>query len=298
MVQLRFTNNQTSIRVGQPPEVQPRTNPITPAPVYTPAPAPAPATTRVNIKINHHPVHSAGPEPVEPAVNLPGVSIIVCTNRPEFMERVIANYTRQAYLEKELIVVLNNNAMNPDHWHSHTAGYSNIHIFQVDESRSLGECLNTGIDHCAYDYVAKFDDDDYYGPNYLTHQMRAMLDNNADVVGKATWYLYFERSNTLALFCRHPENSFVNYVTGATLLIKKEVFNGIRFSAMTVGEDVDFVAVCKEHGLRIYSTDKADFVGIRRALISSHTWQESDEHILAQCQVVANTDNYIRWANQ
>lgn len=213
------------------------------------------------------------------------------------MDRVLDNYSRQNYQEKELIVILNNNSMNIEHWLNRCSALSNVQIYQQDESRSLGECLNAGIEHCRYDYVAKFDDDDYYGPNYLQRQMQAIVSFQADIVGKSTWYLYFEKSNTLAVFSRHPENSFVNYVTGATLLIKKDVFNTIRFSAMNACEDVDFVANCKEHGFRIYSTDRSDFVGIRRALTSSHTWQEADEHILIQCQVVAHTNNYISWAN-
>jgi|GEM_PF-653949 len=299
MVQIRINSNQTSIKVGQPPQAQPSLN--NSPPVYSQpsrSPTPAPAAPHVNIRINPRPNHAPSPPPlVTTPSNLPGVSILVSTNRPEFMDRVLANYSRQNYQDKELIVILNNNSMSPELWHSHASDYPNISIYQQDENRSLGECLNAGIEHCRYDYVAKFDDDDYYGPNYLLRQMQAMVSVNADIVGKSTWYLYFEKSNTLAVFARHPENSFVNYVTGATLLIKKDVFNSIRFSAMNVGEDVDFVAECKEHGLRIYSTDKADFVGIRRALTSSHTWQEADEHILDQCQVVANTNNYISWAN-
>lgn len=295
MVQIRFSTSATSIKVGQP-------LPATPAYNDPPHAAPAqplfPENGHINIRINPRPQHVPPPAVVEPvAPDAPGVSVLVCTNRPDFMERVLANFSRQNYPNKELVVVLNNNSMQPADWYARTAGYSNIHIMQQDEHRSLGECLNNGIEHCTYDYVAKFDDDDYYGPNYLRRQMQAMLSANADIVGKATWYLYFERSSTLALFSRHPENAFVNYVTGATLLIKKEIFGNIRFSAMNVGEDVDFVAECKEHGLRIYSTDRADFVGIRRALTSSHTWQEADEHILNQCQIVAHTNNYLNWVN-
>lgn len=296
MVQIRFSSSQTSIKVGQPPQPPtPTYNP--PTPVQS-SPVSSPANPHVNVRINPRPQHSPPPTPAEPLPpDLPGVSIVVCTNRPEYMERVLSNFSRQIYPDKELIVVLNNNSMSPEHWHSHTSGYSNIRILQQDESRSLGECLNAGIEYCTYHYVAKFDDDDYYGPNYLRRQMQAMLSSNADIVGKATWYLYFERSSTLALFSRHPENAYVNYVTGATLLINKDIFNSIKFSAMNVGEDVDFVAECKEHGFRIYSTDRSDFVGIRRSLTSSHTWQESDEHILNQCQIIANTDNYFNWAN-
>lgn len=295
MVQIRFSTSPTSIKVGQPLPASPAHNDPPPT---SPPPIIFPENGHINIRINPRPQHAPPPAPIEPvAPDAPGVSVLVCTNRPEFMERVLANFSRQNYSNKELVVVLNKNSMQPADWYARTAGYSNIRILQQDEHRSLGECLNAGIEQCSYDYVAKFDDDDYYGPHYLQRQMQAMLSANADIVGKATWYLYFERSSTLALFSRHPENAFVNYVTGATLLIKKEIFNSIRFSAMNVGEDVDFVAECKEHGFRIYSTDRSDFVGIRRPLTSSHTWQEADEHILNQCQIVAHTDNYLNWAN-
>lgn len=295
MVQLRYSTNQTSIRVGQP--VQSQAPSHHPAPMH-PNPSSAPVNQHVNIRINSRPVNTLSPTTVNhAATSLPGVSIIVCTNRPSFIDRVMANYSRQTYPIKELIVILNNNSMSPEEWWSKSPGGFDIRIFQQDESKSLGECLNFGVEQCSYDYIAKFDDDDYYGPNYLIHQMQAMIAADADLTGKATWYLYFERSNTLAVFIRHPENSYVNYVTGATLLVKKEVFNSIRFSSLNAGEDVDFVAVCKEHGLRIYSTDKADFVGIRRAVTSSHTWQEPDEQILTQCRVVAITDNYVSWVD-
>lgn len=294
MAHIRINNNQTSIRVGQKPPDQAATNRQA---VYSQSTA-DPSNTHINIRINPRPNQTMPQSmPIIQQSDLPGVSVLVCTNRPEFIERVFANYSRQTHPEKELIVILNNNSMRLEQWQSQAAGYSNIQIYQQDENKSLGECLNAGIQYCRYDHVAKFDDDDYYGPNYLQRQMQAMVSFHADIVGKATWYLYFENSTTLAVFSRHPENSFVNYVTGATLLIKKDIFNSVQFSAMNVGEDVDFVAVCKEHGFRIYSTDRSDFVGIRRALTSSHTWQESDDHILAQCQVIAHTKNYISWAN-
>ncbi|NLW90454.1 MAG: glycosyltransferase family 2 protein [Syntrophomonadaceae bacterium] len=294
MVQIRINANQTSIKLGHSPLVHAAAQ----AHISHAEPSPQTQSTHVNIRINPRPNQVSPQSPPEPQpAYLPGISILVCTNRPEYIDRVLGNYSRQNYQEKELIVILNNNLMGIEEWRSRSSGYSNVQIFQLDESLSLGECLNAGIPYCRYNFVAKFDDDDYYGPNYLRRQMQAMLSADADIVGKSTWYLYFEGSHTLAVFSRHPENDFVNYVTGATLLVKKHIFNSIRFSAMNVGEDVDFVAVCKEHGFRIYSTDRADFVGIRRALTSSHTWQESDEHILNQCQVIAHTQNYISWAN-
>ena len=41
-----------------------------------------------------------------------GVSIIVCTNRPQFLDNILQNYYRQRYKVKELIIILNQDSMN------------------------------------------------------------------------------------------------------------------------------------------------------------------------------------------
>jgi len=223
----------------------------------------------------------------------PGISIITVTNRLNYRDRILANYQRQDYHPRELIIVLNNNAMLLEEWQQALEKYSDIKLIQADESWSLGKSLNYGVSKANYDYIAKFDDDDYYASGYLKGQMQALLDNNASVVGKASFYLYFEANRSLAVYNPDQENRFVNYVTGATLLIKKETFEKFTFPERNAGEDVEFLSLCKEKGLPIYSSSKEDFVGIRRGDISTHLWQDSDEVLLSRSHLIAHTSHYL-----
>ncbi|MEN6348813.1 MAG: glycosyltransferase family A protein, partial [Syntrophomonas sp.] len=90
-----------------------------------------------------------------------GISVISCTNRPLFIDKVFENYLRQLYPFKELIIILNNNRMKLDEWEERGKYLSNIRIVQIDENVSLGECYNFAIKLARHNYIAKFDDDDY-----------------------------------------------------------------------------------------------------------------------------------------
>ncbi len=228
----------------------------------------------------------------QPQVNLRGVSIITCTKRPAYLQNILKNYLRQDFSPKELIIIVNNNAINLEQWKRQSAQYQQVRIFRLDEKIGQGACLNYATNQATYGYIAKFDDDDYYAPAYLSNAVAALENSGAGVVGKASWFLYFEGSRTLALFAPGRENSFVDKVTGATMLIRKDIVQRIRFRNLNAGEDVEFCRDCVRNNVRIYSTDRFNFVGIRRLNIGSHTWQDSEARILQDCQVIAHTDDY------
>mgnify|MGYP000979814909 FL=1 len=225
-------------------------------------------------------------------VNLRGVSIITCTKRPAYLQNILNNYLRQDFSPKELIIIINNNAINLEHWRRQAVQYPNVKVLRIDEKIGQGACLNYAANQAVFDYVAKFDDDDYYAPAYLSNAVAALENSGAGVVGKASWFLYFEGSRTLALFAPGRENSFVDKVTGATMLIRKDVVQRIRFRNLNAGEDVQFCRDCVNNNIRIYSTDRYNFVGIRRLNIGSHTWQDSESRILQDCEIISRTDDY------
>lgn len=224
--------------------------------------------------------------------NLRGVSIITCTKRPAYLQNILNNYLRQDFSPKELIIVVNNNAINMENWRRQAVQYPNVKVLRIDEKIGQGACLNYAVNQAIYDYVAKFDDDDYYATAYLSNAIAALENSEAGMVGKASWFLYFEGSRTLALFAPGRENSFVDKVTGATMVIRKDIVQRIRFRNLNAGEDVQFCRDCVNNNIRIYSTDRFNFVGIRRLNIDSHTWQDSEARILQDCQVIARTDDY------
>lgn len=228
----------------------------------------------------------------QPRQKLRGVSIITCSKRPTYLQNILNNYLRQDFSPKELIIIVNNNAINLEHWKRQAAPYPQVKIFRIDDKIKQGACLNYATNQATYDYVAKFDDDDYYAPAYLSNAVAALENSGAGVVGKASWFLYFEGSRTLALFAPGRENSFVEKVTGATMVIRKDIVQRIRFRNLNAGEDVQFCRDCINNNIRIYSTDRFNFVGIRRLNIGSHTWQDSEARILQDCEIIARTDDY------
>ncbi len=210
--------------------------------------------------------------PYVTGITFPGVSVITCTNRPQQMANVLFNYLNQNYVLKELIVVLNKNSINLSHWQIKTAKYSDIRVFQLDEKKSLGECLNFAVTQSRFNYIAKFDDDDYYGCKYLQSSIPAFFYTRADIIGKCSMYVYFNPSKTLVLLTPHNEDCYVESVKGATIIVKKEVFNKLQFSPVTLGEDTDFLTRCARNKLVIYSTSRFNYVNIRGAA-DEHTWQ-------------------------
>ncbi len=64
---------------------------------------------------------------------------------------------------------------------------------------SLGKCLNFAVDKSKYDIIAKFDDDDYYGPKYISDTIKAFESTDAKVVGKTTNFIYFVEKKNFSL---------------------------------------------------------------------------------------------------
>ena len=222
-----------------------------------------------------------------------GVSVVTCTNRSSRMENVIRNYLRQRYQPKELIIILNNNSMNRKEWQLRVGKYSGIKVFQLDERVSLGECYNFAVEHTVFDYVAKFDDDDYYAPNFLTGEMAAFDYTYADIVGKSSRFIYFQDLSILAYHEAYPQFSYVSYVIGATMIVRKEVFRHLRFRDITVGEDTEFQKDCLAAGRKIFSVDKYNYVTIRHHSSDPHTYPLEDCEYLSYCIRCWKTRDFI-----
>lgn len=206
-----------------------------------------------------------------------GVSVITVTNRILSLANIISNYTNQSYKYKELILVINNNSINIESWKSIVAHRDDIRIFKIDENKSLGECLNFGINKSEYPYISKFDDDDYYGPNYLVDAINTFKYTNASIVGKYTVYGCLEDSNELVLRFPGFENRYMDYVAGSTLTFKKDIFDKLKFKHQNKSEDTIFLKEAVSLGYKIYSSDRFNHIIFRRRNLKTHTWQITEK---------------------
>lgn len=206
-----------------------------------------------------------------------GVSVITVTNRKFSLENIISNYINQNYNTKELIIIINNNSINQELWERFVSFRDDIRIYKINENKSLGECLNFGVENSNYQFISKFDDDDYYGPNYLIDAINSFYYTDASIVGKYTVYGYLEDSNQLILRFPGFENRYMDYVAGSTLTFKKEIFEKIRFKHQNKSEDTLFLNEALSQGYRIYSTDRFNHIIFRRRNLKTHTWQISEK---------------------
>lgn len=224
-----------------------------------------------------------------------GVSIITCTNRQGYLNHLIANYKRQNHARKELVIVVNDNKIPLAPYQRIAKKLRNVKVFRVPAHYSLGACLNYAVKRTKYNYIAKFDDDDYYAPHYLKDGLQAFQRTHADVLGKRAHYMYLRGSKTLILRFPQDEHRPVTKLPGATLIFKRDVFNKVKFPDKNVGEDDLFCIRSKRKGYKVYSGGKYHFAAVRRKNSSGHTWIISDQELLAYHKIIPNVKDYKKF---
>ncbi|MBD2868711.1 glycosyltransferase family 2 protein [Paenibacillus arenilitoris] len=226
------------------------------------------------------------------------VTIIACTMRSSFVDNVFANYDRQVWKDKEMIIVLNKDDMSLDEWNQRASQYPNneVKVIQLPQKYHLGKCLNYAIANAKEGIIAKFDDDDYYGPNYLRESVAALKSGKGSIIGKHTSYLYFEEKKALMVFRPGGEHKYVRSVKGGTLVFKKSLWRRVKFPEFKkVGTDSGWTGRCRRRGYKIYSVSKKNYVCVRRKNTGSHTQKKSTKRYMSQCRLVRHTKNYSRF---
>ena len=223
----------------------------------------------------------------------PSVSVVIATCRPNNVKFAIENYRNQVYGEKELLLVLNNAIFDVGSIEVQTKDLHNARILEIDGSVTLGDSLNRGVEEASGDYIAKMDDDDYYGENYLSDMMLAADFSGADILGKGTYFVHMKAGNITALRSVASQHEFTDFVAGATLTGRREVLREIRFPDCTRGEDSSLLAKASKAGCRIYSADAFNMLVVRGTDHQRHTWDIGDSDFLKNCR---NIRSGLEWA--
>lgn len=221
-----------------------------------------------------------------------GVSVVTCTNRAAYIDNLFRNFARQRHVKKELILIVNDDRISLAPYVESAKAWSNVRIYRQPSERSLGACLNFAIRQARYRYVAKFDDDDYYAPYYLTEGLLAFQSSGADVIGKRSHYMYLKGSRTLIHRFPRDEHREVAMLPGATLMMKRNVALRVRFPDVSVGEDDQFCLRSRRLGYVVYSGGKHNFAAVRRKNSAKHTWVISDQTLLKHHKRVPGVRRY------
>ncbi|QUC01386.1 glycosyltransferase [Cellulosimicrobium cellulans] len=225
---------------------------------------------------------------VEDPYRAPSVSVIVPTIRPETIDLVLANAARQVAVDPELVILTHGFELNVPEIRARAEdlGLGAVTVLHADRDVALGEVLNRLVDAASGSVVSKMDDDDFYGPHYLADLMHAYYYSEAEVVGKAAAYIYFESRDATVISYEAHEHRYTDFVRGATLTGARDLFRTTRFGDLRTSEDSEFLARVAQAGGRIYAADRYNFAIHRRSLPGSHTWMVSDEELFASGRFV------------
>ncbi|MDT0165796.1 glycosyltransferase [Actinotalea sp. AC32] len=215
------------------------------------------------------------------------VSALVPTNRPHQLDHVLATVGAQEGLDVELVLLAHGFDVDEADLRARArdAGVGSVTLLRGDAALTLGECLNLLVGAAGGDVLAKMDDDDVYGPRYLSDQVHALGYSGADVVGKQAHYMHLVERDTLLLRFAEKEHRFTDLVMGPTIVARRDVLRDVPFAAVGLGEDTQLLRDVVDRGGRVYSADRFNFVQVRRS-DAAHTWTPSDAELLATGEVV------------
>lgn len=231
------------------------------------------------------------------------ISVVACTKRPGFVMNIIENLLRQTSIKKELVLILNTNKVDQSNIHSLLqAQHIDYQLYQLADDVTLGECLNFGVKQATYDIIAKFDDDDYYSTEYLAESVGTLKEKEADLVGKAAFFIYFKAYQELRLYHGNWCNCWIvqeevkqqttNFLSGGTFVFHKQVMKKIRFPELNQGEDFIFQKRCLENGLKLYASSPFNYAYIRYDASDHHSSDFPDYLLRKRSKKIATTSDF------
>jgi hypothetical protein len=69
-------------------------------------------------------------------------------------------------------------------------GHPGIHYSHIGKKLTIGEKRNLLVDRASGEIIIHFDDDDFYGPGYVSFMVDSMLEKGADLLNLRGWFLY------------------------------------------------------------------------------------------------------------
>ncbi|WP_433511637.1 glycosyltransferase family 2 protein [Nonomuraea sp. CA-143628] len=220
-----------------------------------------------------------------PPSRTPRISVVMSTRRPALVAGALAQMARQRDADIEVLLGLHGVPFEQVRQAVESCPLP-VSWVEAPATTSFGEVLNEAAALAAGDYVAKWDDDDWYGPDHLADLIMAASYSGADIVGTTAEFFYLEplhatiRRTTFASGAAYPSEVSSDHVAGGTILASRTIFQDLGgFPAQPRAVDRDFLKAAQAAGASIYRTHGLGYM-LRRTLSDQHTWQLPLAHFL------------------
>lgn len=167
---------------------------------------------------------------------LPMISCILPTaNRREFIPQALALFAAQDYPNTELIIVDDGEDSVADL----IPAQANIRYQRLPQRLTIGAKRNLACELANGEFIAHWDDDDWYAPTRLSYQLAQLQASGAMICGLDR-VLFHEPQAGQAWEYRYPPNE-KPWAYGATLLYRRDWWQQHPFADVMIGEDNRFV---------------------------------------------------------
>jgi len=223
------------------------------------------------------------------------INVVCVSNRGlDYLPNIINNYKRQSYEFKRLHIIFNSKVNKDDVENYIKESKIENYFVSYSPSKTLGECLNYSIKKMPEEYAiwCKMDDDDYYGKNYIMHNLEGMLKSKCLIVGRSCIFVYIPETKKVVIKNNGGVSKRTKFVYGATLFIDRKVFSQMKFPTRNSGEDSDFLRKANKKRIMIYSSTMNDFISIRHLNSKFHTWKTNKFFIGCKTTTIKLPDDF------
>ena len=196
------------------------------------------------------------------------------------VDRIVEIVAMQDYPNLELILGLHGDSFSKD-FEFPEESMLPITVLRFPEKTIFGTVLSEATAVASGQWIAKMDDDDWYGDKRISDLYLAANYANAELVGKGSEFVFLEEKNLTIR--RDLGNSEVESGTlaGGTLLIKSELLHEINgWRELQRGVDIALIKDAHMAGCRMWRTHPFGYLLRRTA--GEHTWVIKESYFLQQ----------------
>lgn len=216
----------------------------------------------------------------------PTISVLLCSSRPEYVEFALRQIALQRDVAAEVVLALHGASVTDARIRKALAEFDGeIVAVEVPRAATLGEVLNRAASVASGDFIAKWDDDDYYGPDHLADLEMAAHYSGADLVGCHNHFTYLEQIDLTVYRLGSGSEQYDSHVAGPTLMLRRDLLTSLGgFRPINRSEDTSLQTAVKAAGGRVYRMHGQGFLLYRRQ--KGHTWEVPVASFLrdTQCQ--------------
>jgi hypothetical protein len=207
------------------------------------------------------------------------VSVILASRRPWMAAFALEQIARQRDVDVEVVYAAHGFSADAVREAAREFPFP-IEIAEIEGETVFGDVLNDAIERAGGDYVAKWDDDDWYSQDHLSDLLLAKAYSGADLVGTSAEFFYLEPLNVTIRRASFVTEITTNLVAGGTIMMERAALRELGgFKPLPRAVDSALLDTVGESGGTVYRTHGLGYM-LARGLTEQHTWLSPLSHFL------------------